>query len=111
MCSDSFSQKATSNTKKTFEMIQKVYSESAVHCATVFHWYNTFSEGRESIRDEQMMTRTCENITGIADILKEDCRSSCMLIAEWKYQKLSCNKFCVKIYRNGNSGHSLCHMH
>ncbi len=30
-------------------MIQKVYSESAVHRATVFYWYNMFSEGRESI--------------------------------------------------------------
>ncbi len=30
---------------KTFEMIQKVYGEYAVHHATVFHWYNVFSEG------------------------------------------------------------------
>ncbi len=37
---------------KTFEMIQKVYGESAVYCATVFRWYNTFLEGRESIRVE-----------------------------------------------------------
>ncbi len=33
------------NATKTLEMIQKVYAESAVHCAIVFHWYNTFSEG------------------------------------------------------------------
>ncbi len=30
-------------------MIQKVYAESAVHCAIVFRWYDVFSEGRESI--------------------------------------------------------------
>ncbi len=69
-------------------MIQKVYGESAVYRATVFRWYNAFSEGRESIRDERRsgrpttMTRTCKNIPCVADILKEDRRSSCRLIAE-----------------------------
>ncbi len=32
--------------QKQFQMIQKVYGESAVLRATVFRWYNTFSEGR-----------------------------------------------------------------
>ncbi len=41
------------NATKTFNMIQKVYGESAVHRATMFHWYNAFSEGQESICDEQ----------------------------------------------------------
>ncbi len=40
-----FCWKAGFNATKTYEMIQKVHGESAVHCATVFHWYNTFSEG------------------------------------------------------------------
>ncbi len=40
-----FCRKASFNVTKTFEMIQKVYGESAVHCATVFYWYNVFSEG------------------------------------------------------------------
>ncbi len=58
-------------------MIQKVYGEFAVHCVTMFHQYNVFSEGRESIRDEQRSrrlttTRTCKNIARMADILKED---------------------------------------
>ncbi len=47
-----FCWEARFNATKTFEMIQKVYGESAVHCATVFRWYNTFSEGREPICDE-----------------------------------------------------------
>ncbi len=69
-------------------MIQKVYGESAVHHATVLRWYNTFSEGQESISNEQrcrrlMTRRTRKNITRVANILKEDCRSSCRLIAEW----------------------------
>ncbi len=68
-------------------MIQKVYGESAVHCATVFHWYNVFLGGRESICDEQRSgrpatIRTCKNIARVADILKEDRRSLCKLIAE-----------------------------
>ncbi len=68
-------------------MIQKVYGESAVYHATVFHWYNAFSEGQESILDEQrggrpITTRTCENIAHVADILKEDHWSSCRLITE-----------------------------
>ncbi len=62
-------------------MIQKVYGELYVHCATVFRWYT-------AIRDEQRsgrptMTRTLENIARVADILKEDRRSLCRLIAEW----------------------------
>ncbi len=73
--------------QKTFEMIQKVYGESAVHRATVYRWYNMFSKRQKSIRDEQRSgrpttTRTHENIAHIADILKEDRRSSCRLIAE-----------------------------
>ncbi len=69
-------------------MIQKVYGDSAVHPATVFCWYNVFSEGRELICDEQRSgrpttTRMCENIARIADILKEYHWSSCRLIAEW----------------------------
>ncbi len=32
-------------------MIQKVYGEFAVYCATAFYWYNEFSEERESICD------------------------------------------------------------
>ncbi len=69
-------------------MIQKVYGESAVHRVTVFHWYDTFSEGRELICDEQrtgrsMTTRTHKNNAHVADTLKEDRQSSCRLIAEW----------------------------
>ncbi len=36
---------ASFNATKIFEMIQKVYGESAVHRVTVFRWYNAFSEG------------------------------------------------------------------
>ncbi len=83
-----FCWKASFNATKTFEIIQKVYGESAVHYATVFRWYHPFSEERESIRDEQRSerpttTRRSKNIAHIADILKEDRRSSCTLIAEW----------------------------
>ncbi len=82
-----FCWKASFKVTKTFEMIQKVYCKSAVNCATVFHWYNTFLERREFIRNEQrsgrsVTTRTRENIAHIADILKEDQRHLCRLIAE-----------------------------
>ncbi len=70
-----FCWKAGFNATKTFEMIQKGYSESAVHRAAVFCSCKAFSEGRESIQDEQRSrkpttTRMCENIAGVADILK-----------------------------------------
>ncbi len=52
-----FCWKSGFNATKTIEKIQKVYGKSAVHCATVFHWYNTFSEGRESISDKQRSGR------------------------------------------------------
>ncbi len=82
-----FCWKADFNDTKTFEIIQKVYGESAVHHVTVFCWYNAFSEGRESIRNEQRSgrpttPRTRENTARIADIFKEDCQSSFRLIAE-----------------------------
>ncbi len=82
-----FGWKTGFNATKTFEMIQKVYGESAVHRVTVFHWYNVFSEERKSIRDEQksrrpMTTRMHENIAHIANILKKDRQSLCRLITK-----------------------------
>ncbi len=71
-----FCWKATFNATKTFEIIQKVYGESAVHRVTVFRWYNSFSEGQESICDNQtsgrLTTTRPENIACVTDILKED---------------------------------------
>ncbi len=80
--------KARFNATKTFEMIKKVYGKSDVPCATVFRWYNTFLEGRESIHDDHRggrstITRTSENIVRVADISKEDRRSLCSLVAGW----------------------------
>ncbi len=114
-----FCWKASFNATKTFEMIRKVYGESAVHHATVLHWYNAIiGESIRDIRDKQrsgrpMTTKMCENIARVANILKEDCL--CLYVDLQRnvqeYQKLSCNKFCVKIYRNGNSARDLCYMH
>ncbi len=64
---------------KTFEMIRKLYSKSAVQRVL---------EGWESISDEQrsgrlMATRTHKNIARIVNILKEDHWSLYRLIAEW----------------------------
>ncbi len=71
-----FCWKAGFNATETFEIIQKVYSEFAVHRATEFRWYNAFPEWRESIRDEQrsrrsMTTRMHKSIAHVADILKQ----------------------------------------
>ncbi len=54
----------------------------------MFRWYNAFSEGGESIHDEQRSERPTairmhENIACVADTLKEDCQSSCRFITEW----------------------------
>ncbi len=40
-----FCWKAGFDATKTFEMIQKVYGESAAHRAKVLCWYNVFSVG------------------------------------------------------------------
>ncbi len=91
--------KAGFNATKTFEMIQKVYGESVVCHATLCCWYNAFSGGRESIRDEQrsgkpMTKRMRENIARVVDILKEDCQCSCRLIVEQMgiSKTIVCNK-------------------
>ncbi len=73
-----FCWKAGFNATKTFEMIQKVYGESAEHCATVFCWYNSFSEGRESICDEwrsrrPTMTRTASRKLNIKMCTQKFC--------------------------------------
>ncbi len=82
----SFCWKASFNAAKTFEMIQQVYGESAIHRTIMFCWCNVFSEERESICDEQrskrLTTTTSENIAHIADILKEDHWCCCRHIAE-----------------------------
>ncbi len=45
-----FCWKADFNATKTFEMIQKVYDESAVHRATVFRWYTHFQKGESRFK-------------------------------------------------------------
>ncbi len=76
-----FSWKVSFTAIKIFEMIEKVYCESIVYHATVFRWYNIFSEGQESIHDEQRSgkpTKTRKNIACVADILKGDRPAFCM---------------------------------
>ncbi len=98
-------------------MIQKVYSESTVHHTTVFHWYNTFSEVLESIRDEQrsgrpIMTRMRKNIACVADILKEDRRSLHRLIAErMGIPKTIVQEILCEDLQKRNSARGLCRMH
>ncbi len=64
-----------------------MFAASLLYIVLVFRWYNTFSEGRESIRDKQRSgrrttTRIRKNIARVVDILMEDRWSSCRLIAE-----------------------------
>ncbi len=112
-----FCWKAGFNATKTFEMVRKVNGESAVHRATVFHWYNAFSEGRESIYDGQrsrrpMTIRMRENIARIADILKEDRRSFYRLITKWtRIPKTIVQKILCEDLQKWKLCFGLCHMH
>jgi len=63
--------------KKTREMLVEVYEDNAMKTTAVYKWVKRFSEGRESVTDEERSgrpatSRTEENIAKIYQIVREN---------------------------------------
>jgi len=62
------------------EMLVQVYGDNAMKKTAVYNWVKRFSEGRQSVTDEERSarpaTRTEENIAKIHQIVRENRRLS-----------------------------------
>jgi len=68
-------------------MLVQVYGDSAVKKAAVYKWVKRFSEGRESVTDEERSgrsatSRTEDNIEKVYQIVRENRRLTVRSIAE-----------------------------
>jgi len=69
------------------EMLVQVYGDNAMKKTAVYKWVKCFSEGRESVTDEQRSerpatSRTEENTAKVCQILHENCQLTVRSIAE-----------------------------
>ena len=48
------------NATETYGMFQTAFGESCMNRASVFEWHKRFSEGRESVRDDERCGRSKE---------------------------------------------------
>jgi len=68
-------------------MLVQVYGDSGMKKTTVYKWVKRFSEGRESVNDEERSgrpatSRTEENIANVSQIVRENRRLTVRSIAE-----------------------------
>jgi len=68
-------------------MLVQVYGDNAMKKTAIYKWVKHFSEGRESVTDEERSgrpetSRTEENIAKVHQILRENCRLTVRSIAE-----------------------------
>jgi len=69
------------------EMLVQVYRDNAMKKTAVYKWMKRFSEGRESVTDEERsgrsaISRTDENIANVRQIVRENRRLTVRSIAE-----------------------------
>lgn len=75
------------NASETFEMLKKVYGDDCLSRSNVFIWHKRFSEGRESVDDDERPgrprdARTPENIQKVREFIAEDRNATTRMIAE-----------------------------
>ena len=75
------------NGNKISEMLVQVYRDNAMKKTAVYKWVKRFSEGRESVTDEERSgqpatSRTEVNVAKVRQILLENCRLTVRSIAE-----------------------------
>jgi len=48
---------------ETFQLLTEAYGEDCMSHARVFEWHKRFSEGRESLKDDDRPGRPCTTVT------------------------------------------------
>ena len=66
-------------TMETFQLLTESYSKDCMSCACVFEWHKQFSEGRESLKDDDLPGRshtavTDDNIEKEHNLIQKDWR-------------------------------------
>jgi histone-lysine N-methyltransferase SETMAR len=79
--------KMKKSAKETFQLVTEVYGEDCMWRARVFEWHKRFSEGRESLKDDDRPGRprtavTDDNIEKVRDEIRKDWRLGVQAIAE-----------------------------
>jgi hypothetical protein len=62
---------------ETFKLLTEAYGEDCMSRARVFEWHKRFSEGRESVKDDDRPGRprttvTDDNIEKVRDVIRKD---------------------------------------
>jgi len=71
--------KLKKSTTETFQLLTEAYGEDCMSRACVFEWHKRFSEGRESLKDDECPGRprtavTYDNIEKVPDVIRKDRR-------------------------------------
>lgn len=79
--------KSEKTATETYEMLKKVYGDDCLSRAMVFRWHKQFSEGRETVEDEQRAgpsrtVRTPGMIQKVRDFIAEDRNATTRMIGE-----------------------------
>ena len=66
---------------KMLQLIKHVYEDDALGCSAVFKWHQRFSQGRDSLEDDQRMgwsptDRTERKIEEVATVVRANCSQS-----------------------------------
>ena len=72
---------------ETFQLLTEAYGEDCMSRARLFEWHERFSEGRESLKDDDHPGRprtdvTDDNIEKVRDVIQKDRRLGVRAVAE-----------------------------
>jgi len=72
---------------ETFQLLTEAYGEDCMSRARVFEWHKRFSEGRESLKDDDRPGRPCTAVTDdnnkkVRDVIRKDRRLGVRAVAE-----------------------------
>jgi hypothetical protein len=79
--------KLKKSTTETFQLLTEAYGEDCISCAHVFEWHKRFSEGRESVKDDDRPGRprtalNDDNIEKVRHVIRKDRRLGVRAVAE-----------------------------
>jgi len=72
---------------ETFQLLTEAYGEDCMSNARVFEWHKRFSEGRESLKDDDRLGHACtavtnDNIEKVRDVIQKDRRLGVRAVTE-----------------------------